>query len=66
MLAKLRVILADLDSAEGVRDMGRPGYGLHLLRGDRKNFWSVKVTNNFRVIFRFEKEPSDVDLVDYH
>ncbi len=36
------------------------------LKGDLKGFWSVKVTGNWRVIFRFDGEPRDVDLVDYH
>lgn len=32
-----------------------------------KDFWSVSVSANWRVIFRFEKENVyDVDLVDYH
>jgi plasmid maintenance system killer protein len=26
----------------------------------------VKVTGNWRVIFRFDEAPRDVDLVDYH
>ena len=43
-----------------------PDYGLHRLKGDLKGFWSVKVTGNWRVIFRFNGEPRDVDLVDYH
>ena len=47
-------------------ELGRPGYGLHPLKGDLKGFWSVKVTGNWRVIFRFDEEPRDVDLVDYH
>ena len=42
------------------------GYALHPLKGDLKGFWSVKVTGNWRVIFRFDEDPRDVDLVDYH
>ena len=66
IVVKLRLILADLDAADTPQDLGRPGYGLHPLKGDRKGFWSVKVTGNWRVIFRFDVEPRDVDLVDYH
>ncbi len=66
IVPKLRVILADLDAADVAKDLGRPGYGLHPLKGDLKGFWSVKVTGNWRVIFRFDGEPWDVDLVDYH
>ncbi len=66
VVPRLRVILADLDAADTPHDLGRPGYGLHPLKGDLEGFWSVKVTGNWRVIFRFDEEPSDVDLVDYH
>lgn len=32
-----------------------------------KDFWSVRVSGNWRTIFRFERtEVVDVDLVDYH
>ena len=37
------------------------------LKGGLKGFWSVTVTGNWRVIFRFEEgDALDVDLVDYH
>lgn len=67
MVAKLRVILADLDAAEQVQELvDRKGYGTHPLKGELKGFWAVKVTGNWRVIFRFDDEAWDVDLVDYH
>jgi proteic killer suppression protein len=32
-----------------------------------KGFWSVRVSGNWRVIFRFEKgDALDVDYIDYH
>ncbi|WP_369695456.1 type II toxin-antitoxin system RelE/ParE family toxin [Jiella marina] len=41
--------------------------GMHPLKGDLAGFWSVSVSGNWRIIFRFEGEdPADVDLVDYH
>jgi toxin HigB-1 len=47
--------------------MNQPGYVLHPLRGDLGGFWSVRVSGNWRVIFRFEDGGAfDVDLVDYH
>ena len=67
MLPRLRLILADLDAAEDLDGLSLPGYQLHPLKGELRGFWSLRVTGNFRVIFRFEKnEPWDVDLVDYH
>ena len=47
--------------------MNAPGLGLHKLAGDLDGFWSVEVSGNWRVIFKFEDEDAvDVDYVDYH
>lgn len=47
--------------------MDLPGFGLHRLKGDLKEFWSVTVRANWRIIFRFENGGVyDVDLTDYH
>jgi proteic killer suppression protein len=44
-----------------------PGFRLHPLKGDRAGQWSVRVSGNWRVVFRFEDgEAVDVDLTDYH
>ncbi len=56
-----------LDVAESPRDMGLPGYRLHPLKGDLKGLWSVTVSGNWRIMFRFEgTDVYDIDLVDYH
>ena len=40
-----------------------PGFRLHPLKGDRAGQWSVRVSGNWRVVFRFEDtEAVDVDL----
>ena len=47
--------------------MDLPGFRLHLLRGDLADHWSVSVSGNWRIVFRFEgRDVTDVDLVDYH
>ena len=44
-----------------------PGFRLHPLKGDRAGHWSVRVSGNWRVVFRFEDgEAVGVDLIDYH
>ncbi len=64
---KLRLILTLLDAATEVGDMNFPGSNLHPLRGDLKGFWSVTVSGNWRVVFRFEDgDAHDVDYLDYH
>lgn len=64
---KLADILDLLDAASEIKDMTFPGSDLHPLKGDLQGFWSVKVSGNWRVIFRFENgDAFDVDYVDYH
>lgn len=47
--------------------MDLPGYRLHPLKGNMTGWWSVRVTRNWRVVFRFEGGKAvDVDLTDYH
>ncbi len=47
--------------------MNLPGYGLHPLTGDFAGFWAVRVSKNWRIVFRFEgRNVRDVDMVDYH
>ena len=61
-------ILADLDSARVPRDMDFPRLAsASAATGDLKGFWSVTVSGNWRIIFRFDDaDVVDVDLVDYH
>ncbi|MFP6617274.1 MAG: type II toxin-antitoxin system RelE/ParE family toxin [Candidatus Hydrogenedentota bacterium] len=46
--------MALLDTAARPRDLDLPGYRLHPLRGELKGFWSVRITGNYRLIFRME------------
>ncbi len=49
------------------RDMNLPGFRLHPLKGDRRGYWAVSVSDNWRIVFRFEGENvCNVDLIDYH
>jgi len=68
LVGKLRDMLVAIDTAESVDDIGLfPGWRLHQLKGDLAGHWSLTVSGNWRLIFRFEKgEAFDVDLVDYH
>jgi proteic killer suppression protein len=64
---KIRRILTRLDNSASPAEMNEPGYNLHKLSGTLKDFWSVKVDKNFRIIFRFVGEDAaDVDCIDYH
>ena len=60
-------ILAVLDAASSALDLAGPGNRLHKLQGDREGVWSVTVTGNWRINFRFtDGNAHDVDLIDYH
>jgi toxin HigB-1 len=64
---KVERILARLDEATEPANMSLPGFRLHPLKGRLAGFWSVSVSGNWRIIFRFQgAHACDVDLVDYH
>ncbi len=64
---RLRLILSNLDQAEGPEDMALPGLALHELKGSRKGVWSVRVSGNWRLTFRFtDREAESVNYEDYH
>lgn len=66
-LSKIRLVLTLLDNAKVVEDMNFPGSNLHPLKGSLKGFWSVTISGNYRIIFRFENgDAFDLDYVDYH
>lgn len=66
MVAKVERILQRLDEITDPEQMNLPGWRLHPLKGDLKGFWSVTVNGNWRIVFRFDTQPEDVDLIDYH
>jgi proteic killer suppression protein len=64
---RLRLVLGVLNAAVTIQDMALPGLGLHRLTGKLSGFWSVSVSGNWRVTFRFEDgEALEIDYVDYH
>ena len=66
-LTRIQNILTRLDVARKPEQLNVPGYDYHQLKGNLKDFYSVKVKNNFKIIFRFVGEDAaDVDYLDYH
>jgi proteic killer suppression protein len=46
-----------------------PGWNLHPLKGEFEGFWSLTVTANWRLIFRYDGKDNsaiDLNLIDYH
>jgi len=67
-LEKIRRILSALNTAKTLEVLRMvPGYKLHSLSGDLKGFWSIWVTGNCRIYFRFEEGNAlDINYEDYH
>lgn len=60
---RLGRILDRLDASMEPKDMNLPGFKLHELKGKEKGTWSVWVSGNWRVTFKFDG--NDAVLVDY-
>jgi proteic killer suppression protein len=66
-LGRIKRVLTYLDRATGPRDMDLPGWRLHPLKGELAGYWSVTITANWRIVWRFEDgDAADVDYLDYH
>ena len=61
---KLRMI----NQAGNLQDLRiPPANRLDQLKGDWKGFWSIRVNQQWRIVFRWTKQgPADVRIMDYH
>ena len=57
-----------LDYASQLSDLASPpGNRLEALKRDRAGYHSIRINDQWRVVFRWEDSgPTDVDIVDYH
>ncbi len=66
-LSKIARFFTALDAISSVDDIKALGNGIHTLKGELKGFWALKVTGNYRLIFRFvPPDVYDIDYMDYH
>jgi len=64
---RTKIILDALNAAARPEDLKVPGLGFHPLKGDRAGTYSVLVSRNWRITFRWDgADAIDVDLEDYH
>jgi toxin HigB-1 len=64
---RIRLILGRLNASSAPADMGLPGLYLHELKGRLSGRWSVRVSGNWRITFKFEgPDAIEVDYEDYH
>ncbi len=57
-----------LNAAHDLKDLrSPPGNRLHALRGDMSGFYSIRVNEQWRIVFRWSAGVAeDVRLTDYH
>ena len=66
-LKKIARILTSLDAVSSEEDILALGSGINKLSGDLSDFWSIKVSANYRIVFQFSNgDVSEVDYLDYH
>ncbi len=66
-LGKVRRLLGQLNVAADPQELDFPGNGFHALGEDRKGTYSVTVSGNWRITFKWDNEgPFDIDMEDYH
>jgi proteic killer suppression protein len=60
--------LAQLDAATRLDDLSAPPANrLELLKGDRSGQYSIRVNDQWRIVFRWQADGAhDVELTDYH
>ena len=67
ILKVLRRKLDMLNYASELRDLSRPPANqLETLKRDLSGYYSIRVNDQWRIIFRWDKEPYDVQVIDYH
>ncbi|NBC05925.1 MAG: plasmid maintenance system killer family protein [Bacteroidetes bacterium] len=61
---KLRMV----HNAQDINDLRiPPGNKLEKLKGELKDFWSIRINNQWRIIFKWvENDAYDVQIIDYH
>jgi len=56
--------LSDADELNDLRSP--PGNRLKALKGDLKSYYSIRINDQWRVIFKWDGGAQDVQVVDYH
>lgn len=65
---KAQIKLARLAAATSLRDLQEiRGNRFEKLKGNRKGQYSIRINDQYRICFKWEKENvSDVEITDYH
>ncbi len=65
---KIQRLFDQLDVVKDIEELRvPPSNRLEKLSGDLKDFWSIRINAQYRIIFKWNKSIAfDVDIVDYH
>lgn len=67
ILARARRLLDHIHRAASPDDLRAfPSYRLEKLKGDLAEFWSVRVNDQWRAIFKWNGGAHEVSIIDYH
>ena len=57
-----------LEAAAAIQDLASPPANrLEKLKGDLRNYWSIRVNDQWRIIFKWGKNGAmDIKITDYH
>ncbi len=62
-----RGTLDELAAIKTLSDLKLPGYQLKELTKTKPGYYSIRINDQYRLIFKFENgEASDVEIADYH
>lgn len=66
--ARARRRLIRLENAQSINDMRiPPSNRLESLSADLEGFWSVRINQQWRLVFRWDEgNATDVEVMDYH
>ncbi len=65
---KARRLFDQINASTSINTLRKPPSNrLEKLRGDLESFWSLRINNQWRIVFRWEENNAlDVDIIDYH
>jgi len=69
LVPRVSMVMQLINRAKRVEDIAFPGSDLHPLKDNLQGSWAVKISGNYRIIFRFDEQGCDaldLDYVDYH
>jgi proteic killer suppression protein len=56
-----------LNYASELKDLrSPPGNRLESLNGDLQGYYSIRINDQWRIVFKWDRQPYDVRIIDYH